>query len=183
MRVLIGTGTTDVSTEAVARRVATVLREHGHMARVTALALGLDLSPYDVVVLGSRVRRGDWSPWAATFVHANVSMLQHRPLWTFSVAAVGDRDGELGRIGDAVLRVLRRDPLTLSALERSVPVLDHVTFSAQPEDRTGAGRCVARAVARPAGWPRDACVDEWARSIARRLSFDRRRVVAAVGSW
>jgi menaquinone-dependent protoporphyrinogen oxidase len=88
--VLILYSTTDGQTLAICRRLQSVLEQAAH--RVTLKCVdedpAVDLSPFDKVVLGARIRYGRHTPQVLRFAQAQREALDARPNAFFSVNAV-----------------------------------------------------------------------------------------------
>lgn len=88
--VLILYSTTDGHTLAICRRVGEVVEQDGH--RVTLKCLddepGIDIAPYDKVVVGARIRYGKHTPQVFDFARTHRQALDAKPNAFFTVNVV-----------------------------------------------------------------------------------------------
>ncbi len=82
--------TTDGHTLKICKRVQALIEEQGHTVTITELkpGAGIDLGPYDRIVIGASIRYGKHRPEVADFIERNVESLQSKPSAFFSVNAV-----------------------------------------------------------------------------------------------
>jgi len=81
--------TTDGHTVKICERLREVIEQHGHEVTVTELQPGgIDLAPYDRIVIGASIRYGKHRPEVAEFIEQNLDSLQSKPSAFFSVNAV-----------------------------------------------------------------------------------------------
>ena len=88
--ILIIYSTTDGHTVKICQRLIQVLEQSGHkttLVSVTA-ADGLDLVPFDKIVIGASIRYGKHSPLVAEFINRNEPVLDSLPNAFFSVNVV-----------------------------------------------------------------------------------------------
>jgi menaquinone-dependent protoporphyrinogen oxidase len=72
------------STEEIAERIATVVRNQGIDVVVADAAHEIDAAGFDAYVIGSAVYTGSWIKEASQFVERNESLLAGHPVWLFS---------------------------------------------------------------------------------------------------
>jgi menaquinone-dependent protoporphyrinogen oxidase len=88
--VLILYSTTDGHTLAICRRVGEVVEQEGH--RVTLQCIdevpGIDIAPYDKVVVGARIRYGKHTPQVFDFARTHKQALDVKPNAFFTVNVV-----------------------------------------------------------------------------------------------
>jgi len=98
-RILVAYCTRSGFTRSVARRIATKLRDHGHAVDLADLELCIrHPERYDLVVLGSGVRRGEHHGVVEDFITDHRQILAARPCGFFSVdrAAYHSEDPDPG---------------------------------------------------------------------------------------
>ncbi|MDQ3886691.1 MAG: flavodoxin domain-containing protein [Actinomycetota bacterium] len=104
MTVLVAYASAHGSTRGIAERIATKLGEQGYRVQVRALGQVADTRGYDAVVLGSAVHNQAWLPEATDFVHHNLGPLTERPVYTFSVATLGEQSSMINPTLSKLLR-------------------------------------------------------------------------------
>jgi menaquinone-dependent protoporphyrinogen oxidase len=83
-RVLVVFASRHGSTEEIADRIATVVREQGIDVVVADAAHEIDPAGFDAYVIGSAVYIGNWLKEASQFAERNQSLLAEHPVWLFS---------------------------------------------------------------------------------------------------
>ena len=95
-RILILYSTTDGHTRKICERLQQVLEGEGH--RVTLVSVGdepgVDLRPFDKIVLGASIRYGRHRPYVIEFVNAHRRVLESKPSAFFSVNVVARKPGK-----------------------------------------------------------------------------------------
>ena len=92
-RVLVAYATRHNSTAEIAYTIGETLRRIGQIqVDVEQVENVEDISPYQVVVLGSAVYMGQWQPVAVDFLKAHERELAQRSVWLFSSGPVGEGD-------------------------------------------------------------------------------------------
>jgi menaquinone-dependent protoporphyrinogen oxidase len=84
-RVLVTYASRAGATAGVAAAIGRTLIENGVQADVRPMQEVKDLIPYDAVVAGSAIQRGQWLPEALQFVRANQAALTQKPFAAFLV--------------------------------------------------------------------------------------------------
>jgi menaquinone-dependent protoporphyrinogen oxidase len=156
MRALVTAASKHGSTADIAAAVASGLRKRGLEADLLAPESVDDLTPYDVVVIGSAVYAGRWMKEAKEFVERHASALRWREVWLFSSGPLGDPPEKV------------EEPVDVVALLGDSGARGHAVFSGRldPHDLGLGERLVARAVHAPQGDFRDwKDIDEWAARI------------------
>lgn len=118
-QVLVAYATKYGATAEIAEKIGQVLRKAGLHTDVLPTDRVGDLTPYQVVVLGSAVYIGKWRKEAAKFLQANEKGLAERQVWLFSSGPTGDGDRA----------AFMKGRLFPEALQ---PIVDHI----QPRDIT-----------------------------------------------
>lgn len=94
--VLILYSTTDGHTLAICRRLGEVVKQEGH--RVTMKCVddepGIDIAPYDKVVVGARIRYGKHTPQVFDFARTHKQALDAKPNAFFTVNVVARKPGK-----------------------------------------------------------------------------------------
>jgi menaquinone-dependent protoporphyrinogen oxidase len=94
--ILILYSTTDGQTRKICERLKQVIEPRGH--RVTLASIeeqpGFDVTPYDKVVIGARIRYGKHSPQVYRFIEANRWLLESKPGALFTVNVVARKPGK-----------------------------------------------------------------------------------------
>jgi len=126
--VLILCSTTDGHTLAIGRRLQAVVENGGH--RVTLRSLhddaDIDLAPFDVVVLGARIRYGRHHPLVERFAARRRTALDARPSAFFTVNAVARKPQKAGPDTNPYLRrFLARSPWRPQALAAFAGRIDY----------------------------------------------------------
>jgi menaquinone-dependent protoporphyrinogen oxidase len=165
MRVLVAYATRHGSTTGIAERLAAKIGEHP--ARVDLLPVGRvdNVGAYEAVVLGSPVYDQSWASEATEFVVRNRDILADRPVWLFSVGALGDTHRLWGRL-------VRKEPREIGRLRETVHPRDYRVF-AGAIDRSRwpfLSRLLFHALGGRLGdnrdWPE---IEAWAHTIGRAL--------------
>ena len=88
--ILIIYSTTDGHTVEICRRIIEVLEQSGHHIKLVNVtdASGMDLAPFDKIVIGASIRYGKHSPQIVEFIAKNETMLDSKPNAFFSVNVV-----------------------------------------------------------------------------------------------
>jgi menaquinone-dependent protoporphyrinogen oxidase len=143
------------STAGIAERIAQVLRARGF--GVSETPTGVDLSAYDVIVLGSAVYAGHWLDEAKSLA-ARIGETRPRPaVWLFSSGPIGDppRPEEV--------------PVDVAVIAEATEAREHVVFAGKLDrSKLGFGeRAIVMALRAPEGDFRNwAEIEEWANKIA-----------------
>jgi menaquinone-dependent protoporphyrinogen oxidase len=89
-QILIIYSTTDGQTEKICRRLQGVIEVEGNQATICSItdSSGLDLRPFDKIIIGASIRYGRHSPLVADFINRNKALLDSRPNAFFSVNVV-----------------------------------------------------------------------------------------------
>lgn len=164
-RILIVYATRAGSTEGVAQRIATVLRDARLRVAVRRAGPGVDAAAYDAVILGSPVYDGRWLEEADAFARRSETVLVERSTWLFSVGTFGDDRRLLGR-------VMRHEPRDIDALRAALRPRDYRVFAGVVDRSTWPlpARLLFHAFGGRFGDRRDwEAIDAWARSIAAEL--------------
>ena len=164
-RILIVYATRAGSTEGVAQRIATVLRDARLRVVVRSAEPDVDAIAYDAVILGSPVYDGRWLDEADAFAQRSESVLAERPTWLFSVGTFGDARRLLGR-------VMRHEPRNIDALRAALRPRDYRVFAGVVDRGTWPlpARLLFHAFGGRFGDRRDwEAIDDWARAIAAEL--------------
>ena len=98
MRTLVAYASKHGSTEEVARKIASALREAGHEVAVRDAEVVADVSDYDTVVLGAPLYMGRWHTAARDFARLHRAALEER---TLAVFALGPLDLEEEHVADS----------------------------------------------------------------------------------
>jgi menaquinone-dependent protoporphyrinogen oxidase len=157
VRALVTAASKHGSTADIAAAVATGLRRRGLETDVEPPEAVTDLTPYEVVVIGSAVYAGHWMKDAKDFVGRHASALRWREVWLFSSGPLGDPPRKV------------EEPVDVVALLGESGARGHAVFSGRldPHDLGLGERLVVRAVHAPLGDFRDwKDIDEWAGRIA-----------------
>lgn len=161
--VLVSAGSKHGATEEIAQRIAKTIEAQGGDVRFLRPDAVDDLERFDVVVLGSAVYAGHWTPDARALAE-RVSALEPRPVvWLFSSGPVGDplKPAE--------------DPVDVSAIREATGAREHRVFAGKiDKSRLGFGeRAIVMALKAPEGDFRDwDDIDSWARDIAETLPVE-----------
>jgi menaquinone-dependent protoporphyrinogen oxidase len=92
-RVLVAYATKHFSTSEIALAIFEELRKFPQLVVDLKLVEDVkDLSPYEVVVLGSAVYMGQWRDEAASFLKMHEQELTERAVWLFSSGPIGEGD-------------------------------------------------------------------------------------------
>jgi menaquinone-dependent protoporphyrinogen oxidase len=157
MRALVTVASKHGSTAGLGDAVALGLRRHGFEVDVVAPEEVQDVTPYDVVVIGSAVYAGRWLRAAKDLVQRHSAALRWRDVWLFSSGPLGSPPVPADEPRDAVA--------ALSASGARGHVL--LAGALDPDGLGLAERLVVRAVKAPYGDFRDwTVVDDWVDQIA-----------------
>lgn len=91
-KILIACASKYGATTEIAEKIGQVLRDAAFTVDVLPVEQVHDLTPYDVVVLGSAVYAGQWRREAVSFLDENELSLSQRPVWFFSSGPTGEGD-------------------------------------------------------------------------------------------
>jgi menaquinone-dependent protoporphyrinogen oxidase len=81
------------STAEIAKAISEVLRQSGDFqVDIRSVEVVEDITPYDVVLLGSAVYAGNWQAAAAAFLQKHETELAQRAVWLFSSGPTGEGD-------------------------------------------------------------------------------------------
>lgn len=80
------------ATAEVARKIGDVLSNSGIKTDVLDVKDEIDLSIYNIVILGSAVYIGQWQKKAAKFLKENEKTLADKKVWLFSTGPTGEGD-------------------------------------------------------------------------------------------
>jgi menaquinone-dependent protoporphyrinogen oxidase len=88
--ILIIYSSTDGQTEKICRRLQGVIEGEGHQVTLCSItdSSGLDLRPFDKIVIGASIRYGKHSQLVGAFIDRNKELLDGRPNAFFSVNVV-----------------------------------------------------------------------------------------------
>jgi menaquinone-dependent protoporphyrinogen oxidase len=94
-KILLLYSTTDGHTLAISRRLREVIEAHGHEVALVAIgdAGAPNLSEFDKIIIGARIRYGRHSPLVLDFVRRHRVTLESRPSGFFSVSVVARKPG------------------------------------------------------------------------------------------
>jgi menaquinone-dependent protoporphyrinogen oxidase len=86
----------DGQTRKICERLQLVVEQQGHQATILCLEdnAGMDLSPFDKVVIGASIRYGNYRPQVVRFINANARALEAKPSAFFSVNVVARKPGK-----------------------------------------------------------------------------------------
>ncbi len=173
MNVLVGYATGHGSTRGIAERIAAVLCRWGFAAAAEALGPDLDPDGYQAYVLGSAVHSGNWLPAAGDFLRRHLSALAGRPVWLFSVSAVGERTSAFPPEVATRLRQVLRLPAAVASAAGALRPRDHHSFAGvlRPEHWGLEGRVFMTGLGGRYGDHRDWDeIEDWAEGIAAELA-------------
>ena len=162
MNILVAVASRHGSTQEIAYAIAGELSANGCAASVYTVDPGIDLNPYDAVILGSAIYMGKWLPEAQAFVDRNTSRLKSKSVWLFSSGPLGAPDP----------RPIE-DLTDLPAFLEATGARDHQVFVGKLDKRQlGVGeRLAVKLVKAPEGDFRDwDAIREWAQEIAAALT-------------
>jgi menaquinone-dependent protoporphyrinogen oxidase len=94
-KILLLYSSTDGHTLTICRRLRQVIEVHGHDLALVAIADadGVDLTAFDKILIGARVRYGRHDPLLRDFVRRHRDTLESRPSGFFSVSVVARKPG------------------------------------------------------------------------------------------
>jgi menaquinone-dependent protoporphyrinogen oxidase len=159
MSILVAFASKHGSTQEIAERITTRLRQMGKDVAIQSVQSVGDVRQYEAFVIGSAVYFGSWMKEATDFVRRNRDALAARPVWLFSS----------GPTGAASLP----EPKEISELMTAVRPQEHREFSGRLDRHllSFAERVVVKGVRAPEGdfrhWH---AIDDWAENIARALA-------------
>lgn len=157
MKALVTAASKHGSTAGLGEAVALGLRRHGFEVDVIAPDDVEDVTPYDLVVIGSAVYAGRWMRAAKDLVQRHCAALRWRDVWLFSSGPLGNPPVPAEEPADAVV--------ALSASGARGHVL--LAGALDPDELRLTERLVVRAVKAPYGDFRDwTAVDRWVEEIA-----------------
>jgi menaquinone-dependent protoporphyrinogen oxidase len=166
MKVLVVYGTKSGCTTAVAERIAETLSAKGATVEVAAADIAGVAGGYDVVVVGSGVRAGQWHEAARTWVAANAEALKAIPVAFFTcglmIAKGSEKEAEVRAYTDAVIE------------NTGVKPVDIGLFAGwfEPEKFGFAERTILKVMKTPPGDYRDlAVITAWAEKTAGLLGI------------
>lgn len=124
MKVLVAYETKYGATEAIARRIGEVLKQHGLEVDVSRGREIEDVSPYDAFVIGSAAYYGSWIKEMVDVVKDYQDILRTRPVWLFSSGPISAEktDAEGRDVRTAAV------PKTIAELSPLVTPRDHRVF-------------------------------------------------------
>ena len=164
--VLVAYASAHGSTRGVAEHITAGLRRHGTRVKLAAVDEVTEVAEYSAIVLGSPVYNQSWLPGAAEFVQRNRDALAARPVWLFSVGALGDRHPLVGRL-------MTREPKDIGSLREAIHPRDYRVFAGViARDRWPLiGRLFLNALGGRVGDNRDwAAIDAWTDEIVEVLA-------------
>ena len=97
-KVLILYSTVDGHTLKICERLRQLVEQAGHQVTLAAIKerSGIDLQPFDKIVVGASIRYGRHRPYVAEFMRANRRLLESRPNAFFSVNIVARKPDKCG---------------------------------------------------------------------------------------
>ncbi len=109
-RILLAYSTVDGQTLKICDRIRHSLERDGHAVELAELGKGpgIDVSPFDKVVVGASIRYGKHRPHVYEFVDANRGALEDKPSAFFSVNVVARKPGKDTPEGNPYMRKFRR---------------------------------------------------------------------------
>ncbi|NUR94639.1 MAG: flavodoxin [Kribbellaceae bacterium] len=127
-KVLVAYASKAGATAGIADAIGNELRAHGHDVDVLDVARVHDITPYDVVVLGSALYLRRWRHEAVHFLRHNVAQLRQRQVWLFHSGPVGpDKDQDESM------------PAAVQHLAHEIGATPAVTFAGRLEPATATG--------------------------------------------
>ena len=172
MRILVAYATANGSTQGIAERIGERLAVAGWEVDVRAVEEVDAIDGYSGVILGSAVHDASWLPTATSFVRRHRAGLVRRPVWLFSVSAVGDSSSFVSPRVAHTLRQLASEPKGVPLIRRAVRAEGHRNFSGAVERPQWGlkGRLFLKATGGRYGDHRDwADIEDWADGIASAL--------------
>jgi menaquinone-dependent protoporphyrinogen oxidase len=170
MRVLVTYASKHGSTQEIAERIASALKQHGVTADLRPANQVNQLDGYDGVVIGSAVYIGRWMKEATEFVKRVRPALGGCRVWLFSSGPLGAQPGV--------------DPLQIAELKTSLNIVEHrLLGGAMSKERLSlVERALVKGVKAPYGDFRDwSTIDSWAAAIAKDLDSSPTAQTAAAG--
>ena len=165
MRTLIGYASRFGSTRDIAIRLAEVIRARGHAADVRSVDEISDFESYEVVVFGSGVYDGSWTPDATALMRRHAAVLARKSLWLFSVGSFGDRHPVIGGL-------IKKEPKEMGEFEQALHPRDYRVFAGviNLDHWPAWGRLLFKAFGGQAGDNRNwSDIEAWAEHIAEEL--------------
>lgn len=93
VKVLVAYASKHNSTAEIADTIGAVLQQTGDFEVDIRSAETIDdITPYEIIVLGSAIYAGQWQPAAARFLKDYESQLAQRQVWLFSSGPTGEGD-------------------------------------------------------------------------------------------
>ena len=96
-RILVCYATRAGSTAEVAAAIGENLSQNGYSVDVKLIKDNPSLDGYQVAVIGSAIRMGNWLPEAVNYIKANQQSLNHMPVALFTVHMLNTGDDETSR--------------------------------------------------------------------------------------
>jgi menaquinone-dependent protoporphyrinogen oxidase len=172
MRVLVGYASAYGSTKGIAKAIGDRLTKVGLQADVRPVDEVDAIKTYDAVVLGSAIHKTVWLPQAAVFIQSHSGDLAKRPVWLFSVGAVGETSSFLSSRVARFLRRLGTEPKQVTGFRQTIRPRGHRSFAGAIERAHWnlLGHLVLKAFGGSYGDHRDwRDIGTWADGIARQL--------------
>ncbi len=157
MKALVTVASKHGATLGLGQAVALGLRRHGFEVELVAPDEVGDVTPYDVVVIGSAVYAGRWMRAAKDLVQRHSAALRWRDVWLFSSGPLGDPP------------VPAEEPADVARVLADSGARGHLLLAGalDPDQLRLAERLVVRAVKAPYGDFRDwTAVEHWVDEIA-----------------
>lgn len=174
MHVLVAYASRHGATQGIAERIAETLSVAGIQAEARPASSIKTTSGYDAFVIGSAAYMYHWLKDAASFMKANRTVLEDKPVWLFSSGPLGpdivDKKGRDQKVAAV--------PKEIPELSKAIHAREHrVFFGALERGRKPIGLAERFASMLPAArdalpygdfrdWPE---IEAWARSIATDL--------------
>ncbi|OPY26926.1 MAG: protoporphyrinogen oxidase [Methanocella sp. PtaU1.Bin125] len=112
MKALVVYGTKGGATKEIADEIGKVLGDHGFAATVVNAgeSHGVDIGPYDLVVVGSSVYMGSWNGKAMGFLKKNQKTLAGKKVAIFSSGLAGSDPAQKGACSESLAKVAAKVP-------------------------------------------------------------------------
>ena len=104
-------------TRRICERLQTELATQRHSADLVALDEAIDLTRYDMIVLGASIRHGKHNPAVMAFIRTHQALLESRPSAFFSVSLVARKPAKIEAREPREPREARVDPLAVTGEE------------------------------------------------------------------